>query len=359
MWINLLLNGNYKLNTLPNFIFDLSNIRDCVKNIPSYRYSQIADWVYKKNVFSPAEMKNIPLGLRNIISEKYIYEYPKIVKQSNTSDKTIKYLVELFDGEKIEFVLIKSDKRNTFCLSSQVGCPVRCKFCASGTYGLARNLFSGEIIAQFILGNKLLGKAPDNVVFMGIGEPLLNCNNLIRSLDIICSNEYIGYAARRITISTSGIPKGIMRLADQNKQWNLAVSLHAPDDIARAKIIPDKCRFSINEIVNSCCYYFEKTGRLITFEYTLIEGVNDSLEQADRLCNLLNDVRGKVNLIPYNQVIGVNFKRPSEEKCVKFANRLRNKGVSVTFRIEKGTKINAACGQLRASNIDNKITENI
>ena len=341
---------------LPHFIFDLSDIKQHLKDIPNYRYTQIIDWVYKKNTFFPMEMNNIPLNLRNVITEKYICEYPKIIKQDKTSDRTIKYLAELFDKEKIEFVLIKSDKRNTFCLSSQVGCPVRCKFCASGAFGLTRNLYPGEIIAQFILGNRLLGKTPDNIVFMGIGEPLLNLNNLITSLSIICSEEYLGFSARRITISTSGIPKSIVKLADYKKQWNLAVSLHAPDDTTRAKIIPDKCRFSIKEIINSCCYYFEKTGRLITFEYTLIEGLNDSMQQADKLCKLLRAIRAKVNLIPYNPIENVMFKRPDEQKCLKFANKLRSKGVNVTFRLEKGTKINAACGQLRASsiNINNK-----
>lgn len=320
-------------------------------NIPKYRYSQIIDWIYKKFIFSPYDMSNLPLKLKEELASKFIYKYPSIIKDEKTSDKTYKYLLNLYDKEKIEFVLINSPKRKTFCLSSQVGCPVKCKFCASGAFGLTRNLQPGEIIAQFLLGSKLLNGHPDNIVFMGIGEPLLNLHNFIKSLDIICSPQYINYAARRITISTSGIPKGIIKLADLKKQWNLAVSIHAPDDKTRATLIPDHCRFSLQEIFNACKYYFDKTGRVVTFEYTLIKGVNDSILQADELAKITKQMRAKINLIPYNPTENSEFIRPDEETCNKFANRLKEKGINITFRIEKGSKINAACGQLRSSGI--------
>jgi len=341
------------LHSAPGFIFDLtsSKLETHLSDFPKYRYSQILDWIYKKFIFSPQEMTNIPLKLREELSTKFLYKYPCIIKHEKTSDKTIKYLLNLYDKENIEFVLINSKKRKTFCLSSQVGCPVKCKFCASGAFGLTRNLLPAEITAQFLLGSKLLDCYPDNIVFMGIGEPLLNFSNLVKSLNIICSPEYIDYAARRITISTSGIPKGIIKLADLKKQWNLAVSIHAPDDKTRAVIIPDNCRFSLEEIFDACKYYFEKTGRIITFEYTLIKGVNDRLSQADELAKIAKKLRAKVNLIPYNPTQNSQFIRPDDQICNDFANRLKAKGINITFRIEKGGKINAACGQLRAGNI--------
>ncbi len=296
-------------------------------------------------------MTNIPANLRNELSTKFIYKYPNIINNEKTSDKTVKYLLHLYDKENIEFVLINSKKRKTFCLSTQVGCPVKCKFCASGAFGLTRNLHPGEIVSQFLFGSKLLNSHPDNIVFMGIGEPLLNLNNLIKSLNIICSPQYINYAARRITISTSGIPHGIIKLADLKKQWNLAVSIHAPDDKTRATIIPDNCRFPLQEIFNACKYYFEKTGRIITFEYTLIKGVNDMQSKADELAKIAKKLRAKINLIPYNPTDNPHFARTDDQICRKFANRLQEQGIVTTLRIEKGRKINAACGQLRSGSI--------
>ena len=341
------------MHSSPGFIFDLtfSRLEAHLSNFPQYRYSQILDWIYKKFIFSPHKMTNIPLKLREEISTKFIYKYPKIINHEKTSDRTIKYLLNLYDKENIEFVLINSKKRKTFCLSTQVGCQVRCRFCASGAFGFTRNLLPGEITAQFLLGSRFLNTYPDNIVFMGVGEPLLNLSNLVKSLNIICSPKYIDYAARRITISTSGIPSGIAKLADLKKQWNLAVSIHAPDDKTRAVIIPDKCRYPLQKIFDACKYYFEKTGRIITFEYTLIKGVNDMRSQADELAKIAKKLRVKINLIPYNPIGNSQFARPDEKSCSIFANRLKEKGVNITFRIEKGEKINAACGQLRAGNI--------
>ena len=301
--------------------------------------------------FPPDKMTNLPLNLREEIANKFVFKYPKIINYEKTSDKTIKYLLRLYDGESIEFVLIDSKRRKTLCLSTQVGCPVKCKFCASGTFGLKRNLLPGEIVAQFLLGSKLLDTYPDNVVFMGIGEPLFNLPNLTKSLNIMGAQDYIGYAARRITISTSGIPDGIVRLAEVGKQWNLAVSIHAPDDKTRAMIIPDKCRYPLQEIFEACRYYFEKTGRTITFECTLIKGINDAPSQADEMAKIAKQMHAKVNVIPYNPTDNPKFVRPDRDVCDHFADRLKKRGVNVTFRVEKGEKINAACGQLRASNI--------
>jgi len=333
-------------------LFDINenNFIDLFPDIPKFRYTQISNWIYKNFITSPFEMKNLPKNLVDQIDKKVIWESPKIIKQEKTSDKTEKFLIELHDSEKIEFVHITTPERNTFCLSSQVGCPVSCKFCASGAYGLTRNLSPGEILSQFILGSKILKKYPDNIVFMGIGEPLLNLNNLIHSLDIICSPNHINYATRRVTISTSGIPNGIIRLADLKKQWNLAISLHAPDDETRALLIPEKCRYPINDILKSAEYYYKKSNRIITLEYTLIKGMNDSLEQARALSKIAGQLHAKVNLIPYNMVQTSDFNTPSRKTCLNFANNLKKNGINTTLRIEKGSKINAACGQLRIKN---------
>lgn len=320
--------------------------------VPKYRIDQILDWIYKKLILNPNLMSNIPSDLKNSLTEKTTFEFPKIVESSITSDNTEKFLFELEDSNCIESVIIKSPDRVTFCLSSQVGCPIKCRFCASGMPEFIRNLSVAEILGQFINLSNHIKKLPDNLVFMGIGEGLLNFENLMKSLDIICSEKYIGYSQRRITISTSGLPTQIDRLADLDRQYNLAVSLHAPDDITRAKLIPDKTRFPISEIVRSCEHFFAKTGRMITIEYTLIENINDSLNHSEELAAISKKLRAKINLIPFNKVEGCEFSRPSREKCIAFSNHLQKFGALVTFRYEKGSGIDAACGQLRSRKLN-------
>lgn len=327
---------------------DSQTLLSLLPDVPRYRIDQILDWVYKKRVMDPAMMSNIPSELRLLLCSKTAFEYPKVLESSMTSDSTEKFLFELEDSNLIESVIIKSPDRNTFCLSSQVGCPIKCRFCASGMPEFVRNLSVSEILGQFIRLSDHIKKLPDNLVFMGIGEGLLNFDNLIKSLDIISSERYIGYSQRRITISTSGLPTQIDRLADLERQYNLAVSLHAPDDLTRAKLIPDKTRFPVSEIVRACERFFAKTGRMITIEYTLIENVNDSLKHAEELAVISRKLRSKINLIPFNKVEGCEFSRPSRERCIAFSNHLQKCGAIVTFRYEKGSAINAACGQLRA-----------
>ena len=338
-----------------SYIFGLtySEIEELAPGFPKYKYSQLFDWIYKKRIFDPDKMTNISGEFRNVLKQKTIIDYPAIVEEKTTSDNTTKFLFKLHDGNFVEAVIIDSVKRKTFCLSSQVGCPIQCRFCASGMYGLKRNLDPGEIVGQFLLLANFLKKTPDNVVFMGIGEPLLNFKNLTDSLNIICSSEYINFSQRRITISTSGIPEFIRKLAGLKKQYNLAISLHAADDITRAKLIPDKARFPIKDIIEAALEYFHKTGRLITIEYTFIEGINDSFLQAQQLAKIAKTLRAKVNLIPYNVIKGGVFSRPKDRICISFAEKLKELGVPVTFRLEKGSNIDAACGQLRA----NKISE--
>ena len=313
---------------------------------PAFRAKQTADWIFKKRIVDPSLMKNLPLPLREKLQAEFICQSLHTVDQISAEDETTKLLLELHDGEKIEAVVIPSQERRTFCLSTQVGCPVQCRFCASGADGLVRNLTAGEIVEQFLACCKRIDRLPDNIVFMGIGEGLLNFDNLTKALDIITGPEGFDMAARRITVSTSGWVPGIRKLADIGRQWNLAVSLHAPDDTTRALLIPDKMRYPIAEILDACDYYREKTSRMVTFEYTLIDGINDTPEHAEHMANIAKKRRAKVNLIPYNQVTG-EYRRPSDQAIHKFENILLNHRVQVTVRVEKGAKVSAACGQLR------------
>ncbi|MBR3687912.1 MAG: ankyrin repeat domain-containing protein, partial [Lentisphaeria bacterium] len=273
-------------------------------------------------------------------------EYP-------ADDGSAKYLLRLHDGETIECARIPAeDGRMTFCLSSQVGCPVSCVFCSSGESGLTRNLAAGEIIEQYFLLCRKLGQAPDNVVMMGIGEPLLNFDNLVAALNVITNPDGVALAQRRVTISTSGWTPGIKALTGLRKQWNLALSLHAPDDKTRAMLIPTKFRRDIREILAACQEHREVTGRLLTIEYVLLAGINDSPEMGRKFARLAADANAKVNLIPYNKARGA-FERPSRETVKRFENALKTLHVPVTVRVEKGASATAACGQLRATSKKN------
>ncbi len=313
----------------------------------AFRAAQVLDWVYKKFVFLPDEMKNIPSSFRLFLKENFFCPSSETVQVSESDDGTKKLLIKLFDGETIEAVIIPSPDRVTFCLSTQVGCPVSCLFCASGKNGLKRNMKSGEIIEQLYHCVKESGAKPDNIVFMGIGEGFLNYDELNGALEIMSSPDGFGIAQRRITVSTSGWTQGIKKLADSGKQWNLAVSLHAPDDATRSRIIPDKFRRPVQEIIKACVDYFEKTGRIVTFEYTLLAGVNDSRDHALKLASLAREANAKINIIPYNEVEESGFKRPNHAAIRNFTEALKQKNAKFTVRSEKGSSKNAACGQLR------------
>ena len=313
---------------------------------PTFRANQILDWVYRKRVFAPERMNNLPAALRTALAENFLGGVLQVKETLEADDGTVKLLLELLDRETIEAVIIPSPGRHTFCLSTQVGCPVRCYFCASGADGLVRNLLAGEIVEQFNCCCTRLGGLPDNIVFMGIGEGLMNFDNLTAALDLLCSPDGFGLAARRITVSTSGWVPGIRRLADLERQWTLAVSLHAPDDITRAKLIPDPMRLPIADILAACDYYREKSGRMVTFEYTLIRGINDSRDQAVKLAAIAAQHHAKVNLIPYNQT-SPQFERPTDRTVRAFEAVLLERQIQVTVRVEKGSNVAAACGQLR------------
>lgn len=318
-------------------------------SFPTYRAEQIFKWIYSQWISDPLEMKNIPVDLRKLLVEHFRCSTIKLLETCDSGDGTIKLLLGLDDGETVESVIIPATERITFCLSSQVGCAVQCKFCASGANGLVRNMNAGEIIEQLLLCCQVAGKRPDNLVFMGVGEPMMNIDQLILALTCISDPQLFAMAQRRITISTSGWVKGIIKLAETGKQYNLAVSIHAPDDDTRARLIPGKNRCSIDEIMQACIFYREKTGRMVTLEYTLIDNINTSAKQAEKLAGLANKLRAKVNLIPFNKINNVDFDTPDDNKISNFKRILEQHRTPVTLRLKKGDSVNAACGQLRAS----------
>ncbi len=289
------------------------------------------------------------MPLRNTLYELFAVNVPcRITEKLKSPDGTIKMLLELEDGECIEAVLIPAPGRMTLCLSTQVGCPVQCRFCASGKNGLQRQLGAHEIIGELFAAAEILGRLPDNIVFMGIGEGLLNFNNLAKTLEFFSSPDRIGISPRRITVSTSGIVPGIRKLAQLGKPYNLALSLHAPDEETRSKIIPDACRYPIADIIAAVSEYAETVNRMPTFEYTLLAGVNDSPAQAMATAQLAKSIHAKINLIPCNAVDS-GYKRPARNVTEQFMQIMTDAGAHVTLRQEKGSSKAAACGQLRVS----------
>ena len=323
---------------------------------PQFRAKQIQDWLNSKFVMSFEEMQNIPKALREMLDAEFSVSSLAVEEEFRANDETVKWVLRLQDGARIETVLIHAPTRCTVCVSTQVGCAVRCAFCVSGHNGLVRNLTSDEIVDQVLLASHEAGKFVDNIVVMGSGEPLHNLDNLIPALTRICDQENgFGLGARHITISTSGIPNGIKRLAALQRPWNLAVSLHAPDDRIRAMIIPDKCRYPIEDILEACEYYRESTGRMITFEYVLVDGINASESDARKLARIARLARAKVNLIPLNSG-AAEWKAPSQDDSRRFLEMLEHCGVQATIRLRKGDKIRAACGQLAAKKGNNGTT---
>jgi len=316
---------------------------------PAYRATQVQDWLYRRWVAEPAAMATLPRDLRDLLAREFRSGEVATAAVAGTGDGARKLLLRLGDGEAIESVLIPSRERLAFCLSSQVGCPVRCRFCASGRHGLTRNLAAGEIIEQLLACCREAGRRPDNLVFMGIGEPLLNYRALVAALERIGAADGFAFSPRRITISTSGWAQGIRQLAREGRPWHLALSLHAPDDGLRAQLIPEKCRQPLDEVLAACREYREITGRIVTFEYLLLADVNDRIEHAAALARIARECRAKVNLIPYNEVPGLPFARPSRDQVRLFAALVAERGAPVTIRREVGAEIAAACGQLRAA----------
>jgi 23S rRNA (adenine2503-C2)-methyltransferase len=322
---------------------------------PAFRAGQILDWIYQKRVDSFAAMSNLPAALREALSAQFALGSLEQVRRLGAQDTTQKFLFRLSDGQLIETVLIpaspalygEASDRRTLCVSSQVGCAYGCKFCASGLDGWTRNLSAGEIVEQILRVEAGAGEKVNNLVFMGMGEPLANYENLLRAIGIINAPWGVGLGARHITISTSGLAPQIRRLADQPLQVRLAISLHGATDAIRAEIMPVNRKYPLAELMDACRYYRASKKQMLTFEYILIGGVNDTEEQARALAPLAAELDAKVNLIPYNSVEGLTWTRPPLERQEAFVRLLRARGVAATLRREKGHDIDAACGQLR------------
>ena len=322
---------------------------------PAFRAKQLRAWLYgPRFAASYDEMTNLPTALREKLAASIAPFSLKVVQTlADPQDGTIKWLSELLDGNTIETVLIRVPQRTTVCVSTQVGCAVRCIFCASGRYGLVRDLTKAEIIDQVVLACRELGRRVDNVVVMGMGEPLMNFDNLTAALDELGSPETIDLGNRHVTISTSGIVPGIRRLAELRRPWNLALSLHAVNDDERARIIPSENRYPLEEIFAACEYHRELTNRMLTLEYALIDGRNDSRATLERLAAIARRLRAKVNLIPCNPNAS-NCRSPGLRRCREALAFLEESGVQASLRISHGQGILAACGQLRQATMRNE-----
>ncbi len=314
---------------------------------PKFRAKQIYEWIYR-GAQSFDDMLNVPKSLREKLEAKtYIGAVRICEKYVSDIDETRKYLLELSDGSFIEAVLMKYEYGYTICISSQVGCRMGCKFCASTIGGKERDLTPGELISQIICVQKDLGQRISNVVMMGIGEPFDNFENVLKFIELVNAKGGLNIGQRHISISTCGIAEKIRVLADMKLQITLLISLHAPSNEKRTRIMPINKKYSIEELISACDYYIEKTGRRISFEYTLISGVNDNIAEADKLADLLKGKLCHVNLIPVNKVEETGFKKSNREGINAFRQRLEKRGISATIRREMGSDINAACGQLR------------
>jgi 23S rRNA (adenine2503-C2)-methyltransferase len=322
---------------------------------PTYRAQQIAKWLYHKRAQSVDEMTDLPRSLRERLARDFVCHRPEVVRILGSRDTTQKFLFRLGDGSLIESVLIpaspalygeRSDRR-TICISTQVGCAYGCKFCASGLEGFSRNLRPSEIVDQILAVERATTEKIDNIVFMGMGEPLANFDNLMGAIRIINAPWGLGIGARHITVSTSGLAPQIRELADEPLQIRLAVSLHGATDEVRNQIMPVNRRYNLETLLSACDYYVAQKKQRLTFEYILIAGINDTDDQAHLLARHARRLSAKVNLIPYNTVEGLTWSRPSRNVQEKFLAILRKHGIPATLRREKGHDIEAACGQLR------------
>ncbi|MBT3375311.1 MAG: 23S rRNA (adenine(2503)-C(2))-methyltransferase RlmN [Lentisphaerae bacterium] len=312
----------------------------------AFRLKQIEQWLYQHWATDFAEMRNLSTELRSELENDFTCNSVTQTECLKGAGDTRKYLLTLEDGETIETVLIRSARRETVCVSTQVGCPVQCAFCASGRGGLVRNLTSAEIVDQVFHVCRDIGRKITNVVVMGIGEPLLNLTNLIKALEQLCDSRYFGLGARRVTISTSGIVPGIQKLADMRQQWKLALSLHATRDELRAQFIPRRYRYSLEQVLDACADYREATGRMVTLEYALIAGRNDSRRDATELAEISRRLDAKINLIALNPISDA-LARPTDDDVKRFCRQLEDHNGRVTVRLSRGEDIQGACGQLR------------
>ena len=319
-------------------------------NDKKFRATQLYDFLYKKRIYDINNMTNIPNNTKEILKKDFSFDFIKIIKKQS-DDNVKKYLFKLQDDSLIESVLMYHDYGISLCVSSQVGCNMGCKFCESGRLKKVRNLETYEILEQVLLIEQNLNIKITHIVIMGIGEPFDNYDNVMNFIKIITSNKGIDMGSRHITVSTCGLIPGIKKFMNDFSQVNLAISLHAPNDKIRNKIMPISKVYKLNELIKVIKEYINKTNRRVTFEYVMLENINDSLECAKELANLLKGINCYVNLIPYNETENIEFKRTKKVQILAFYDILKKNGICVTIRKEFGGNVDAACGQLRAKSI--------
>lgn len=323
-----------------------------------FRAEQIFKWLYQEKVKSFDEMTNLSLELREKLKNNYTICNYNILKKLESSDGTKKYLFDILDGNIIESVLMEYHYGKSVCVSSQVGCKMGCKFCASTGIPFVRNLTAGEIVEQILAIEQDTGDKISNIVFMGIGEPLDNYDNVIKAIRILNNPKGLGIGARHISVSTSGLVPRIYDLAKENIQCTLSVSLHASNNEKRSSMMPVNNRYSVEELIKACKDYIAMTNKRISFEYALAKDNNDNMQDAKELTNLLKGMLCHVNLIPINKIENGKFTKSSNENIIKFRDYLNDHGIVATIRRELGSDIEAACGQLRRKNLNPKNENN-
>lgn len=320
----------------------------------AFRAKQVYEWLWNKNAHSFEEMSSLSKELRSELEENFFIDGVSVVDQQVSSDKTIKCAFEIEKGKVVEGVLIPTTSRVTACISCQVGCSLSCAFCATGKLKLLRNLTAGEIVDQVAylknLSEEMYNRPLSNIVYMGMGEPMLNYKNVLRSIEIITSKEGLGMSPRRITVSTAGISKMIKKLGDDEVKFNFAVSLHAANDVKRSKIMEINDTNDLKSLAESLTYFYEKTGTRVTFEYIIFKDFNDSIEDARELVTFSKCIPCKINIIEYNPIDDGEFQRADPKKTDEFAAYLEKKGLIVNVRRSRGKDIDAACGQLANKN---------
>ena len=320
-------------------------------NEKPYRAEQVFKWIYESEVTSFDDMTNLSLELRDKLKNEFEFHNFKILKKQESSDGTKKYLFDVLDGNAIETVLMEYHHGRTICVSSQIGCKMGCKFCASTGIKFIRNLTSGEIVEQILAVQRDENVRISNIVFMGIGEPLDNYDNVLNAIGIINNHKGLNIGARHISISTSWIVPKIYELADRDYQFTLSISLHATNDKKRSEMMPVNNAYNIEELMKACRYYIGKTNKRISFEYALAKDNNDNLDDAKELVKLLKGMLCYVNLIPINKIENGKYVKSTNENIIKFRDYLNSKGITATIRRELGSDIDAACGQLRRKNL--------
>ena len=334
--------------------YNIDELKDELQNMGEkpFRAEQIFKWLFQDKVKSFDEMTNLSLELREKLKQNYTICNFNILQKQESKDGTIKYLFDVLDGNAIETVLMSYHHGYSICVSSQIGCKMGCKFCASTGINFIRNLTSGEIVEQILAVEQDTGVRVSNVVFMGIGEPLDNYDNVVNAIHIINNPKGLNIGARHISVSTSGLVPKIYRLADENIQCTLSISLHATNNEKRSSMMPVNNSYPIQELIKACKDYIKKTNRRISFEYALAKDNNDNLDDAKELVNLLKGILCHVNLIPINKIENGEYSKSSNENIMKFRDYLNDHGIVTTIRRELGSDIDAACGQLRRKSLN-------